>query len=61
MTEKHNKKIRRLSKDQKLYGCKGTYFLDIIDDEIYSTNDYTAYFYYNLIFRGIDVHEEHNK
>jgi len=52
---------KRLSKDQKIYGCKGKYFLDIIDGEMHSTDDYSAYFYYNWIFRDHDVHEDGNK
>ena len=43
------------SKDQKLYECQGKYFLDIIDDEMYSTNDYTLYYWYNQVFRDRDV------
>jgi hypothetical protein len=45
------------SRDQKLYNCRGRYFLDIIDDEMYSTNSYSLYYWYNQVFRDIDVRE----
>jgi len=40
---------------------KGRYKLDTIDGEIYSTDDYTLYYWYNQVFRGFDVHIEKDK
>ena len=35
---------------------KGIYFLDDIDGVLYSTDDYSVYYWYNMVFYDFDPH-----
>lgn len=39
---------------------KGKYLLDIIDDTLYSTDIYSIYYWYNILFYDYDVSIEEN-
>lgn len=40
---------------------EGRYFIDKIDGVLYSSNDYSPYYWYNMFFYNLDVHiAKHN-